>query len=160
MWHAGDDAQLLLYDLTTPLPASRPASTRPGSSKPASTRPKPSANPSATSSSHLTKPRHPHSILSPTASPHLPISRDPSPAAQLPESAAGLESSVTLSGKGQVDGDGAGGAGTGSGAGEAAMEIMPARGWTAEAGINNLCWDGKGEWLGCVSGNRLSVLRV
>lgn len=141
----GDDAQLLLYDLTTPLPASRPTSTRPQSSKPLS-QPKPQPS----SQSLKPKPHTSQSILSPTASPH-PISRDASPAAQLPDSAAGLQSTTTT-GTAKEDGT--------VSAGEAAIEIMPAKAWTAEGGINNLCWDSKGEWLGCVSGNRLSVLRV
>lgn len=42
----------------------------------------------------------------------------------------------------------------------AAVEIMPSRAWSAEGGINNLAFDREGDWLGCVSGSRLSVLRV
>lgn len=49
---------------------------------------------------------------------------------------------------------------TDASAAPAAVEIMPSRAWSAEAGINNLAFDREGEWLGCVGGSRLSVLKV
>lgn len=39
-----------------------------------------------------------------------------------------------------------------------AVEYQPVRAWTAPAEINNLAYDKDGEWIGCVSGQRLSVL--
>jgi WD repeat-containing protein 68 len=37
---------------------------------------------------------------------------------------------------------------------------MPVKGWTADAEINNLAFTDSGEWVGCVSGQRMSVLKV
>ncbi|RSH95138.1 hypothetical protein EHS25_000224 [Saitozyma podzolica] len=102
----GDDSQLLLYDLTSPLPEARPASTRP------------STRPSTTSRSGIS----PNSYaLSPPSTPSQARS-SPSPAH--------------------------------------AAEIMPVKGWTADAEINNLAFTNSGEWVGCVSGQRMSVLKV
>lgn len=102
----GDDSQLLLYDLTSPLPEARPSSTRP------------STRPSTTSRSGIS----PNSYaLSPPSTPSQARS-SPSPAH--------------------------------------AAEIMPVKGWTADAEINNLAFTDSGEWVGCVSGQRMSVLKV
>ncbi|WVQ73764.1 hypothetical protein IAR50_003344 [Cryptococcus sp. DSM 104548] len=41
-----------------------------------------------------------------------------------------------------------------------AAEILPSKGWTARGEVNNLAFTSNGDWLGCVSGNRMSVLSV
>ncbi|WVQ81310.1 hypothetical protein IAT38_003433 [Cryptococcus sp. DSM 104549] len=99
----GDDSQLLLYDLTQPLPASRPSSR-------AKSRPPTSSNPHAPSPYVLSPPITPSSA------------RTPSP--------------------------------------KQAAEILPTRGWTAKGEVNNLAFTNGGDWLGCVSGGKLSVLPV
>lgn len=88
---SGDDAQVLLYDLTSPLPAE--SSSRNNASY----------------------------SLSPPATPNA---RTPSPSSSR------------------------------------AVELQPARAWNAGAEVNNLAFSQTGEWLGCVSGQRLSVLQV
>jgi len=101
----GDDSQLLLYDLTQPLPAdTRPTSTRPRSQQRPS-RPDPS----------------PSYVLSPPATP-AQSRNTPSPLA--------------------------------------AVEVLPIKAWTAETEVNNLAFSDTGDYVGCVSGQRLSVLKV
>ncbi|KAL7421121.1 hypothetical protein Q5752_004006 [Cryptotrichosporon argae] len=91
----GDDSQLLMYDLTSPLPTPAPSG-------------RSSARPS-TAAYALSPPRTP--------------TRTPSPA-------------------------------------RAAVEVQPARGWTAKQEINNLAFSSAGDWVGCVAGQRLSVLQA
>ncbi|KAK4687317.1 DDB1- and CUL4-associated factor 7, partial [Tremellales sp. Uapishka_1] len=94
----GDDSQLLLYDLCSPLPSETP---------PPSNRPSP-----------LLHALSPH--------PATPANeRTPSPA------------STTQ-----------------------AVEVLPGRAWTAESEVNNLAFSQEGDWLGCVSGQKLNVLKV
>jgi WD repeat-containing protein 68 len=148
---AGDDAQLLLYDMTAPLPStSRPPSTAPTNSS------KPSGK------SHLKASQsQSHTILSPSASPNFQTERDS--ATLLPASARADGARSRLgggSGDDAMEGRDQGGADGSSTAAAAAVEIMPSRAWSAESGINNLAFDREGEWLGCVSGSNLSVLRV
>lgn len=101
-----DDCQVLLYDLTQPLPTaeSRP-STRAQSRRPSNS--KESRSPGGFS-------------LDPPAAP----SREQSPAPP-----------------GSVD-------------------IQPQKSWTAQQEVNNLAFSDDGEWIGCVSGSHLNVLRV
>ncbi|AAW44203.1 transparent testa glabra 1 protein (ttg1 protein), putative [Cryptococcus deneoformans JEC21] len=94
----GDDSQLLLYDLTAPLPTSR------------------SSSRSNFRNSNATSPY----VLSPSATPSS--QRTPSPAD--------------------------------------AVEMMPAKGWTARGEINNLAFTNDGDWVGCVTGTTLKVLHV
>jgi WD repeat-containing protein 68 len=102
----GDDCQLLLYDLTQPLPAaSRSASTRP-TSRQRPSRPAPSPNP--------------YTVSPPTT---------PSQSRKTPSPAE-------------------------------AVEVLPAKAWTAETEVNNLAFSDSGEFVGCVSGQKLSVLQV
>ena len=97
---AGDDCQLLLYDLTGPLPVSRPSSRAPNS-----------RNANGPSPSYA---------LSPPATPAT--NRTPSPAE--------------------------------------AVDIFPSKAWTADAEINNLVFTENGHRIGCVSGQKLSVLQL
>ncbi|WWD21312.1 hypothetical protein CI109_105796 [Kwoniella shandongensis] len=100
----GDDSQVLLYDLTSPLPETRPPSTQPPTSK------------------------SPNTVLSPPMTP------------------------------GSQGGGGGGGGRTPSPS--QAVEVLPVSGWTAHAEVNNLAFSEQGDWLGCVSGAKLNVLRV
>jgi WD repeat-containing protein 68 len=52
------------------------------------------------------------------------------------------------------------GAGTPSPATQRSLEIQPVRAWTSQAEINNLAFSHAGDQVGCVSGNRLSVLQL
>lgn len=102
-WISADDCQLLLYDLSEPLPTNTGSSTRTGS------------RPTTTKTNYP----DPYS-LSPAPTPQ---SRNtPSPAL--------------------------------------AVEMAPVRAWTAESEVNNLSFDDSGDWIGCVSGSKLSVLQV
>ncbi|WOO84876.1 Protein TRANSPARENT TESTA GLABRA 1 [Vanrija pseudolonga] len=94
----GDDAQLLVYDLTRPLPTEGESGGRSGRSG--------NNGPYA---------------LSPPAT---PSNRTPSPSSTR------------------------------------AAEIQPVRAWSSAAEINNLIFSHSGEWVGCVSGSRLSVLQL
>ncbi|WWC72868.1 uncharacterized protein I206_106832 [Kwoniella pini CBS 10737] len=115
----GDDSQLLLYDLTQPLPESRPSSTKPSNQN------------SRTNSSN------PYGTLSPPITPNSsrPLSTGNS------RSRSRAESSTT---------------GT-STSGEP-LEILPVKAWNANNEINNLAFNDKGDWVGCVSGTKLNIL--
>ncbi|CAD6573357.1 MAG: hypothetical protein TREMPRED_000785 [Tremellales sp. Tagirdzhanova-0007] len=41
-----------------------------------------------------------------------------------------------------------------------AVEVLPVKAWTAETEVNNLAFSDLGDYVGCVSGQKLSVLRV
>lgn len=92
----GDDGQLLMYDLTGPLPTPRSESR---STKNASS---------------------PAYALSPPATPAT--NRTPSPVK--------------------------------------AVDILPTKAWTADSEVNNLAFTDKGDWVGAVSGQKLSVLQM
>jgi hypothetical protein len=68
----------------------------------------------------------------------------------------------TTSANGAGAGGAAGAAGGSGAAGSSAISIMPARAWSSPQGreISNLAFDSEGEWVGCVAGSRLSVLKV
>jgi WD repeat-containing protein 68 len=100
----GDDCQLLLYDLTSPLPESRPSSTRPPT-RPSASR---TSNPTTYALSPPTTPSNSRSSPTPSQ----------------------------------------------------AVDMLPSRAWTAEGEINNLAFSEGGGWLGCVSGQRLTVLKM
>ncbi|OCF32419.1 WD-repeat protein 68 [Kwoniella heveanensis BCC8398] len=110
----GDDSQLLLYDLTAPLPESRPPSTQPPNTRASS------SNPYA---------------LSPPMTPN---------SQSQPHSQAQSRSQSQSRSSPSID----------------AIEMLPVKGWTADAEVNNLAFNEKGDWVGCVSGGRLSVLQV
>lgn len=40
------------------------------------------------------------------------------------------------------------------------VDIHPEKSWTASQEVNNLAFSDDGEWIGCVSGSKLSMLRV
>ncbi|WVQ93012.1 hypothetical protein IAU59_000075 [Kwoniella sp. CBS 9459] len=106
----GDDSQLLLYDLTAPLPESRPPSTQPPNTRSSSSNPyalSPPMTPSSTSQSQT-------------------------------RSQSQSRSSPSIE----------------------AIEMLPVKGWTSDAEVNNLAFNEKGDWVGCVSGGRLNVLQV
>ncbi|WVR08876.1 hypothetical protein IAU60_005935 [Kwoniella sp. DSM 27419] len=100
----GDDSQLLLYDLTEPLPESRPPSTQLSNNRSKST----TNNPYA---------------LSPPLSPSSQSQGRKSPMAE-------------------------------------PNEMLPVKGWTADAEINNLAFNEQGDWVGCVSGTKVNLLQV
>ena len=102
----GDDSQLLLYDLTQPLPADPPSSSTRPSSRHRGSRPEPSPN---------------LYTLSPPTTP-AQSRNTPSPSQ--------------------------------------AVELLPSKSWTADTEVNNLAFSDSGEWLGCVSGSKLNVLRA
>ncbi|RXK37450.1 hypothetical protein M231_05273 [Tremella mesenterica] len=109
----GDDCQLLLWDLTSPIPE----------------RPKPTPkNPNGNG--------QPNGVRSPSASP-LPNAYGLSP---VPSQELGTGSKSPSPG--------------------AALDLSPVRAWNADMEINNLAFDREGEWVGCVSGQRLNVLKV
>lgn len=78
--------------------------------------------------------------------------RSPSP------SAASAVSSA-MDGREGDDRSTAGGSGNGA---SLAISIMPARAWASPQGreMSNLAFDSEGEWVGCIAGSRLSVLKV
>ena len=104
----GDDQQLLLWDLTEPLPAPRPKSSasRPG-----------------------------HNGTNSHASPNT-YALSPAPST---DAAGGRNSTPSPSW---------------------AVDIYPTKAWQGEGEINNLAFSQEGDWVGCVSGQKLSVLRA
>ncbi|WWC63796.1 uncharacterized protein I303_106401 [Kwoniella dejecticola CBS 10117] len=127
----GDDSQLLLYDLTQPLPESRPPSTKPTNSH----------QTSRTNSSN------PYGALSP------PITPNSHAHAQRPLS-TGQSQSQSRS-RSRADSST-----TGTSASGEPIEILPVKAWNAQTEINNLAFNEKGDWVGCVSGTRLNVLAL
>ncbi|ORY33037.1 WD40-repeat-containing domain protein [Naematelia encephala] len=108
----GDDSQLLLYDLTEPLPSESEIPSR------SSSRPTPSA---------------PSNKISNGLSPNNPYTLSPPPT---PSQSRGTPSPAQ------------------------AVEMFPSRAWSADSELNNLTFSDDGQWIGCVSGSKLSVLHV
>lgn len=206
----GDDGQLLMYDLVTPLPESRPPSTAPsnGASGSKSGRTSSKSRSGTQTQNNLgLAPRGQSITASPSPYPHsfnprTGISPCLSSSGQVggtnqtgrlretpidplmlgvssgtagagagvgtPSAGGGSgrtpspSAASTGTGRESVMGNGAdgGGGGAGAGGGGTAISIMPARGWSAGREISNLAFDKDGEWVGCVAGTRLSVLKV
>ncbi|WWC90993.1 uncharacterized protein L201_005932 [Kwoniella dendrophila CBS 6074] len=150
----GDDSQVLLYDLTQPIPESRPSSTKPSSTTTRTNSAMMTGGGNNKAYDTLSPPITPNS-MSLSQSRSLSVNANNDDDELISRSGLGSRSRS----RGSQNGSSINGSGNSSDQ-QQPLSILPVKGWTANSEINNLSFNEKGDWLGCVSGNKLNVLAI